>query len=442
MSTGALPRAAALPRRVLAGRGLLAIVVLALVARLVVVGASAHVAPRYDAADYDRVALSISAGDGYPPTTYAAAGTPSAFRPPAWPYALAAAYKATGKHWIAGRALAALLGTVAVLLVALIARELWARRAALIAGAVAAVLPPLIALNASLLSEALFVPAMLGMIWALLRARRSAHAWRWLLGAGVLAGLAILTRSDGLVLLVPLAAGAFWAARGRAARRALAPALAVLVAVAVLVPWTVRNLDAFSTFVPISTQGGPTLAGTYNAVAAHDDKYQGANRVPAQVPALRRILARGDRDEAQLDGRFTDFGLTYAAAHPGYVAKAMGLNTLRLVDLSGHRWLTRLSYEEMGVPPGIGVVVSVSVLALLVLAVAGAAALVRDRHLGGRRVGPAWLWATPVLLWVTIVPVTGAPRYGTVLDPFGVLLCAAALGAWLGRHRRHPGLAA
>ena len=35
-------------------------------------------------------------------------------------------------------------------------------------------------------------------------------------------------------------------------------------------PWTIRNYDTFHAFVPVSTQFGSALAGTYNSEAKAD----------------------------------------------------------------------------------------------------------------------------------------------------------------------------
>ena len=80
-----------------------------------------------------------------------------------------------------------------------------------------------------------------------------------------MAGLAILTRANGMILLVPLAL-IMWAPR-----RSLGPP-AVLVAVALLTvaPWTIRNAVELHAFVPVTTQFGSALAGTYNDEARTD----------------------------------------------------------------------------------------------------------------------------------------------------------------------------
>jgi Dolichyl-phosphate-mannose-protein mannosyltransferase len=107
----------------------------------------------------------------------------------------------------AARVVQALLGTLTVALIGLIALQLWGRAVALTALGVAAVFPPLIVVGAALLSEVLFVPLMLGAVAAVL-AGRDSPGLRWPLVAGLLFGAAVMTRSAGLVLAPLLAWGA------------------------------------------------------------------------------------------------------------------------------------------------------------------------------------------------------------------------------------------
>jgi N-methylhydantoinase A/oxoprolinase/acetone carboxylase beta subunit len=91
--------------------------------------------------------------------------------------------------------------------------------------------------------------------------RRSTHRWRWVVLAGVLAGLTCLTRANALVLLLPLGL-AVWTVRPRFSVRALAaPALLVVLALVTISPWTIRNAVTFHRFIPVSTQLGSALAG-------------------------------------------------------------------------------------------------------------------------------------------------------------------------------------
>lgn len=60
----------------------MAIVLVALVARIAVVAADTGYHPANDALEYDYIARSIGAGEGYPPSGYLLQGGPTAVRGP------------------------------------------------------------------------------------------------------------------------------------------------------------------------------------------------------------------------------------------------------------------------------------------------------------------------------------------------------------------------
>ena len=152
---------------------------------------------------------------------------------------------------------------------------------------IAAVYPPLVLLSTVLLSETLFITLEVAVLLAVLRARRSERPVLWGLAAGLLAGLAVLTRQNGVVLLLP-AALALWSARpGAPVRRRLEPVLALLAVTAVVVaPWSIRNTSELDHFVPVATQTGVLLAGIYNDSARTDPDFPGAWRPPNAVPDI------------------------------------------------------------------------------------------------------------------------------------------------------------
>jgi 4-amino-4-deoxy-L-arabinose transferase-like glycosyltransferase len=400
-----------------------AILLVALVVRVAVVVLTPGYTPFGDPADYDRIGRSVWFLGTYPPTTFAAPGTAAALRPPAYPYLLAGLYDVFGIRWTIARGVGALLGVLSVGLLWAVVRRLGDERLARWAAGVAAVAPSLVWLNGGLVAETLFVPAVLGAVLAALRARASERAAWWLLGAGALLGLAVLARSNGAILVLPLLAAAW------VARRRLVDPVALLVGVAVvLTPWTVRNAESFGAFAPLGTQSGFTLIGAYNDQAAtHDDNFA-AWRLPGDLPAVRDLLGSPTANEAEIDGELRDRALRYAADHPGFVAAAAGVHALQLFQLwpdidrgSGN------SFREMGVPERLWGAMTVAFWVLLVAAVAGVVLLVRRRE----RLGPRWLWAVPVLIVLSVVPLLGPPRYRVPADPFlAVLAGVAAMAAW------------
>ena len=253
----------------------------------------------HDGSDYDRHAIAIADGRGYPGARYP--GRESAFRPPAYPYLLAGAYKVAGvgdakvaDRWVAARVLGIVLGMLVVGLVGVVAMQLWGRKAGLLAMAGTAVYVPLILVGGSAMSEPLFAALMLGALAAVLAHRRSAHRWRWVVVAGVLSGLTILTRANAMVLLLPLGV-AVWTIRPRLSPRALAaPALLVALALLTVSPWTIRNAVVLDRFIPVTTQLGSALAGTYNDEARTDRENPASWRSIRWVKAHRALYENID----------------------------------------------------------------------------------------------------------------------------------------------------
>lgn len=100
------------------------ILVLAAATRMALIVATPHFALFGDPADYERWAASLASGHGFPSTSIASPGTPSAFRPPGYPLALAGVYELVGVHPLAGRVLGAALGVLTVGLQAMLGRRL------------------------------------------------------------------------------------------------------------------------------------------------------------------------------------------------------------------------------------------------------------------------------------------------------------------------------
>lgn len=408
-----------------AGLGLIGVV--ALVLRIAIILAAPHFKAMGDAADYERHAAYIATGHGYPPTQIASPGTPSAFRPPAYPYLLGALYALAGVHPNLGRLLGAGLGVVTVWLVAWLGAELWDRRIGLVAGTIAAVCPTLIALNSTLLSESLFLPLELATAIAILALRRSRAPVRTAMMTGALCGIAALTRTVGIVWLLPSVLAALTARRPRSDRvRAVLALLASCVVV--LIPWAIRNANAFHAFIPLNTEGGFTLVGQYNVESGRDNKLQAVVRIPSQVPSLTRSLAPlyrrpGGVNEAQLDSRLLHDALGYISHHPSHVPIAVGLDALRMFNLGkNHQFTTATAYDGMSLPHSLWNVTTIFIQVITLIAILGLICRVTRRL--PRPLGPLLAWAVPLLAIASTVVTGGNPRYRVPADPFLILLAA------------------
>jgi len=381
--------------------------------------------PRFDAASYLALAGQIARSGDYASGAGAAAGTrgATAYFPPAYPYFLAAVAKVSTSVE-AARISQAVLGTVTVALVALIALEACGAAVALAALLIAAVYPAMVELSAVLVVQNLLTPLLLGAVCMALRARRAARPSLWLAGSGALLGLAALTHQEVLVAAVPLGFAAWWAVR-----KPLAPVILLASTALVIAPWTIRNASELHSFVPISDETGITLAGTYNPASANDPVIPYRWRIFFVVPRYKDLEAAAPHlTEPQLSSRLTSRAVSYIGDHPLAPVAAIAHNTLRLLELEGS-FAWRASAYVIGISRGVAVIGVVGFWLLAVLALAGAFTM-------GARRAPRWLWAVPVLLWLAIAAVNAeTPRFREPLDPFLILLagCAIARVAQLGR---------
>jgi 4-amino-4-deoxy-L-arabinose transferase-like glycosyltransferase len=381
-----------------------------------------------DATDYDRHARSIAAGDGY--ADVGMPGRESAFRPPGYTYFLGGVYALTGvkdkpeaDRVLPGRIANAIVGTLVVALIGVIAAQLWGRRAALVAMAGGAVYVPLILVGGAIMSEILFAALLLGALAAAIQHRRAAHRWRWALLAGFLGGLTVLTRANALVLLLPLAF-AVWDARPRWSWRALGPPVALgLVALVCVTPWTIRNAVVFDQFVPVSTQLGSALAGTYNTEAMADRENPASWRSLRRIEEYRYLTGQWRViSEAELERKLRAVSLDFIQAHPGYVPKVIWWDTRRALDLASWRWSLHTA-GTIGITSGWAGAGVVCFWIFGLLALAGACTVAARRT-------PWWVWAMPVLVYLGVVAmVFETPRYRTGIDPFVVMLAALAVVA-------------
>jgi len=176
------------------------------------------------------------------------------FYPPVYTYFIALVSRATGSLqavlW-----LQAVLGALLVPAVGRAGTLAFGRRAGLLAAAFTACYPELLWYPAHYWSETVY---LLLLWWAIERslAADAARSARIAAAAGVLWGLATLTRELSLYLL-PLVA--LWLARDRLRPSLGRAAVLVLAAALTIAPWTLRNALAFHAFIPVSTMGGLNL---------------------------------------------------------------------------------------------------------------------------------------------------------------------------------------
>lgn len=429
-----------------------ALVVVGALARVAFVVATPDYAPQTDSRDYLRLAGAIARTGAYPrrqvwisqrdcapvsgfPRTPCVArpGAPGAhlvtkgdaYRPPAYPYALALPAllaRWVGDGLVLARWFQVLIGLIVVGLVGLLGWMLWGRRVGLIALGLGAVYIPLVLVSGVVISEPLYTALMLGAICAVLR-WRSHGGLPMLAAAGTLAGLTALTRENGVIVLVGVAA---LAVTGRNSRgwlhRLRAPVLVMAVGMLTIAPWTIRNAVVMGGFLPISDESGPTLVGTYNPLSQANRSEPGSwtGRV-SRLPMYREVFLEAPaHSQITLDSIMRHDAITYAVDHPAYIGTVFWQNTLRLLELHGTARI-RWGAGTIGLPPGAAVDGAIMFYCVALLALAGVV-------IPSTRRAPRALWIIPALQFLTTVLANAeTPRFRTPLEPFILLLAALSL---------------
>ena len=202
----------------------------------------------------ERVWTGLAAELAAPDVAFSPLAWTGLFHPPLYVYFLAAARAATGS--LAGAAgVQAGVGALLAPLVGHAAALLRGPRAGLAAGLMAAAYPELVWYAGHFWSETIFVVLLWAAIDRLLAARPDGPPAP-VLAAGLLWGLAILTRETALYLL-PVAAA--WLAWPRTARAWRGAALFTAACLAVVLPWTARNYALAGGLVPVATRGSFNL---------------------------------------------------------------------------------------------------------------------------------------------------------------------------------------
>ena len=307
----------------LSTRILLVLMVLGLAFRMAVTiheGWATPPVPGSDSSEYDSYAWNLAQGHGYSgisPDVKKPDGQllehPTAYRSPGTSVLWAGLFWSFGHRYGVVRFFHCILDTLTILLIYEIGRKCFNYTVALLAAAIYTVWPAALLYSGQLLSESLFTFLFCCFILLSLQfAERS--SWPRAIAAGVLLGLAMLTRGNAVLMVALLIPWSIWQFR-RTPRLAVRGLVISLVALAMLVPWTIRNYEIFHSFIPFQTSGGDTLLGSYNNVVASDPIYYGYFIFPTALPEYReQIIA--PNNEVIRNHVETQLAIQWARNHP------------------------------------------------------------------------------------------------------------------------------
>jgi 4-amino-4-deoxy-L-arabinose transferase-like glycosyltransferase len=249
---------------------------------------------------------------------------PSAAHPPLFTLTLAGADVLWDWSVNATRLLCCVIGGVGVFMVGLLGREVGGRRVGLLAAAIAAVYPVWWITDGLILSEVLYVPLVAGL---LVLAFRLWHRPRIVtaVAIGVVGGLAAYTRSEGLLLLIVVAAAVLFLNRSLTLRRrAQLLGATVLAAALTIAPWIAFNAARFNHPVYMSTNNGATIADS-NCPQTYFGSKVGSFVTFCHTPKVRE-----PGDESDVSSVLVKVGLRYARNHASRVPAVMAARVGRV----------------------------------------------------------------------------------------------------------------
>lgn len=260
----------------------------------------------YDERQYFDIALNVEEGRGF-----VIEGVPTAYRPPAWPLALAGAlYLGLPPQMLSLVSAASLI--CAALCAAAIAVTLTGSHWGFLAG-IAMLVYPLNVYTAATLYPQAFATLLVTALWltALLsrQSERGKHVV-WLAIAGLLAALLSLTAPTMAFTGVAVAGWIVFAARGR---RLVAAAVVALFFIAPMAAWSARNTVVLGSPVLLSTSSGENLAIGNNPSAT------GESGVNVDIGSWKRSTA--GMSELEADRALRGQALNWVASNPAAATK-------------------------------------------------------------------------------------------------------------------------
>lgn len=208
-------------------------------------------------------------------------------RTPVYPFFIATIQYVFGESLTWLRGIQSLFGTIAVLMTWILARRYCSERRALLAAVIVAFYPLLIVRSGLLLTQSIYIPLMLGFLLSFgswLEDSKTRH----LLIAGLLAGIAALTRPEFLLFPGVAIAATFTVPRYRSGRRLLQAASMFAVMFIVLLPWFARNHRLLGEWGVLQTNSGQHLwTGNHPGALGDSTSFIMGTSSPAAIEALR-----------------------------------------------------------------------------------------------------------------------------------------------------------
>jgi len=374
---------------------------------------------------------SIADGDGYvKPYSLSSLGepiqqassVPTAWHSPLFPLMLAVFRWLGVQGFSSQQALCCVVGASTVIFVGLIGQHIAGRKVGLLAALLVAVYPPLVVSSAVLASESLYVPLVVLLVLLALRAESTKQ---WVL-VGLVGGLAVLTRSEALILVALLGLYALYRGKKWRLNHSLA---VVLTAVLVASPWLVRNWYSLGRPV-LATSHAPAMAGS-NCESAYSGDFIGvfvAHCLPDAGPLV--VAVPGRERELEDANSWVHSGLSYANKHRSRVPVVMSARVLRTWQLYRPFFQRDLDAYLFVYTPTIAKVGTDMYFILLGFAVVGVISIRRRRK-------ELFLLLVPILtVSATVAFSYGSIRFRAAAEPTMIVFSAVGMATVLAKLSR------
>lgn len=370
--------------------------------------------PIADAADYHQLATALAEGRGY----VNAAGEQTAWRPPGYPAFLSLIYRITPRSILTATVLQAFIGALTVLMLMLFGSTFANYTETVVAGLIATIYPSLVWLPRLLLSENLSLLLTVLTLWSVAMYLRSRRVG-WLAIFGAVAGLNTLVRGGNLVLPILLGLGllivTFKQKSGDWKRCVIGLVFAFVMFATTLTPWTVRNYRLFHHFVPVATQEGLTLYGSYWPPIKNGRLIWGT--LPGtEDPNVAAAAAMND--EVAASKYLQHVTMQRLRDQPSYF--------FRLIPSKMISLLVPLDWEILTHPVGSARKINFGYLLIIFPAFLGFLTVWRKP-----RQNQWLLWIVPILVLFQTLVFYGSPRFRLPAELIAILLAATGLmTAW------------
>ncbi len=350
-------------------------------------------------------------------------GVPSALHPPLYSLVLTpVSWVASGSAVLAQRLTGAVLGTLTVVVIGYLGREVKSERVGIIAAVLAACSPTLWVNDGVIMSESLAGLLIATALLLTYRYHRTPRL-RTAVLLGLTCGLAALTRGELILLIGFLAVPLLLTGEDRR-RRGIAAASALAVAVLVLAPWALYNVSRFEQPVYVSSNLGGTLCGANNARTYSGSEIGLWDRgacPPMHPPPV---------DQSELNDFWTNRSIDYARDHAGRLPLVAAVRLARITGLYAPGQMAAFEVDTGGRPRVVSWFAYGAAFLLAAFAVYGFVGL-RRQH----------LFVAPLVAMIGFVAVLavllhGDVRYRLAADIALIVLAAAGVDQLVQREQQ------